>query len=134
MSNKVELDIVGRSMTDRLEVLRGQIAEIDADVHSRHALHENLQAELSGLIADFRGRADRMPCVGFGSYFQQQKDELEKTACELEKELRLIRQSLWKDDQTLREQMRKLQWEYESALRRKMLLENNLRSDMDERR
>jgi uncharacterized protein YukE len=134
MSNRVELDIVGRSMTDRLEVLRGQIADIGSDVQSRHALHKDLQAQLSELIVDFRGRADRMLCIGFGSYFQQQKDELEKTACELEKELRLIRQSLWKDDQTLREQMRKLQWEYETALRRKILLENNIRSDMDERR
>jgi len=103
------LDIVDQTMGNKLELIGRELGEIETELESRYVLHKDIEAELSDTLMELRRKADNCPCIGANSYFQKQKDELERSARETEKESRLIRQSLWKDSQMLKEQRRRLQ-------------------------
>jgi excinuclease UvrABC helicase subunit UvrB len=121
------LDIVDQTMGNKLELIGRELGEIETELESRYALHKDIETELSDTLMELRRKADNCPCIGANSYFQKQRDDTEHTMREIDRELRLVKQSLWKDSQMLKEQRRRLQKEYDATKQKKLFFEDNLK-------
>jgi hypothetical protein len=120
------LDIAGQTFDNRLENINREITEIESEMKSRYELHRDMDNELSHVLSDLRVKADLLPCMGQNSYFQKQKDETERIIRDTDRELRLVKQSLWKDTQPLKDKLRELRKDYYNTLNKKQLIEKSL--------